>query len=55
MSQELNNPTNRRGDFTDVDREIDTILKARIEPHHLATTMMIHPLLLLLQLLCPKG
>ena len=32
MSQEHTEPTNRCGDFTDVDRETDTILKARIKP-----------------------
>ena len=32
MSQEHNNPTKRRREFTYVDRETDTILKARIEP-----------------------
>ena len=32
MSQEHTEPTLRRRDFTDVDRETDTILKARIEP-----------------------
>ena len=31
-SQEHTEPTTCRGDFTDVDRETDTILKARIEP-----------------------
>ena len=32
MSQEHTEPTNRPGDFTDVDHETDIILKARIEP-----------------------
>ena len=32
MSEEYTKPTTRCGDFTDVDHETDTILKARIEP-----------------------
>ena len=32
MSHEHTEPTTRRGDFTDVDHETDTILKDRIDP-----------------------